>query len=87
MAVKAVGTPEGSSHIELSAEETEQLQAREKEGIDAAVAYQKVKYKDDRKKAYGDIGDQLDMIFKDQLNGTTIWKDHIESVKAAHPKG
>lgn len=45
------------------------------------------KYKDDRREAYGDIGDQLDMIFKDQLNGTTIWKDHIESVKAAHPKG
>ena len=46
----------------------------------------KIKYKSDRKKAYGDIGDQLDMQYKDQLNGTTTWKDHIAKVKSDHPK-
>ena len=48
--------------------------------------YAKVKYKDDRKKAYGDIGDQLDMRYKDLLNGTTTWKDHVAKVKSDHPK-
>lgn len=34
--------------------------------------------------AYGSIGDQLDMQYKDALNGTTTWKDHIAAVKAAN---
>ena len=37
-----------------------------------------------RKVAYGDIGAQLDMQYKDLLNGTTTWKDHIAAVKAAN---
>ena len=44
------------------------------------------KYKDDRREAYGDIGAQLDMIYWDQVNDTTTFKDHIASVKAAHSK-
>tara|TARA_R100000781_G_scaffold62851_1_gene39853 strand:- start:1822 stop:2082 length:261 start_codon:yes stop_codon:yes gene_type:complete len=43
-------------------------------------------YKDNRRKAYGDLGDQLDMQYKDQLNGTTTWKDHVTKVKSDHPK-
>lgn len=37
-----------------------------------------------RKVAYGDVGAQLDMQYKDALNGTTTWKDHIAAVKAAN---
>ena len=37
-----------------------------------------------RKISYGDIGEQLDMQYKDALNGTTTWKDHIAAVKAAN---
>ncbi len=37
-------------------------------------------------RVYPSIGDQLDMQFKDALNGTTTWIDTIEAVKAAHPK-
>jgi len=44
------------------------------------------KYKDDRRKAYADIGDQLDMQYWDGVNGTTVWADHVAAVKAAHPK-
>jgi hypothetical protein len=44
------------------------------------------KYKDDRRIAYASLGDQLDMQYKDQLNGTTTWKDHIAKVKSDHPK-
>ena len=44
------------------------------------------KYKDDRLAAYGPVEDQLDMMYWDQVNGTTIWRDHVAAVKAAHPK-
>ena len=41
---------------------------------------------DIRREAYGPIGDQLDEIYWDQVNGTTNWKDHVAAVKAANPK-
>ena len=37
-----------------------------------------------RKVAYGDIGEQLDMQYRDAVSGTTEWKDHIAAVKAAN---
>ena len=39
-----------------------------------------------RQEAYGFIGDQLDMQYKDAVNGTTTWKDHIAKVKSDNPK-
>ena len=39
-----------------------------------------------RREAYGSIGDQLDMQYKDSVNGTTIWKDHVSAVKVKYPK-
>ena len=44
------------------------------------------KYKDDRRAAYGPVEDQLDMMYWDKVNATTVWPDHIAAVKAAHPK-
>ena len=35
---------------------------------------------------YPSIGDQLDMIYHDQVDGTTTFKDAIQVVKDAHPK-
>ena len=32
------------------------------------------------------MGDQLDMIYKDNKNGTTTHKDAVEAVKAKYPK-
>ena len=46
---------------------------------------QHISYALQRQVAYGPIGDQLDMIYKDQVNGTTTFKDHVEAVKAAQP--
>ena len=43
-------------------------------------------YARSRATAYAPIGDQLDMQYWDEVNGTTTWKDHIADVKAAHPK-
>ena len=36
--------------------------------------------------AYGPVGDELDMIYRDQKNGTTEFKDHIDNVKATTTK-
>ena len=40
----------------------------------------------DRKAAYLPIEEQLDMQYKDEINGTTTWKDHIAQVKSDNPK-
>ena len=39
-----------------------------------------------RQAEFPSIGDQLDMQYHDQLNGTTTWKDAITKVKADNPK-
>jgi hypothetical protein len=39
-----------------------------------------------RASAYDSIGNQLDMIYKDNLNGTTTHKESVEAVKAKYPK-
>ena len=46
-----------------------------------------VPYQDKRIQAYGSIGDQLDMQYRDLKDGTTEWKDHIAKVKLDIPKG
>jgi hypothetical protein len=43
-------------------------------------------YKYARHKAYKPIKEQLDMQYWDEINGTTIWKDHITQVKTDNPK-
>ena len=43
-------------------------------------------YVDTRRRAYGNIGDQLDMQYHDAVDDTTTWKDHVKSVKDANPK-
>lgn len=39
-----------------------------------------------RQEAYGSIAEQLDMMYWDGVNGTTVWADHIAQVKADNPK-
>lgn len=38
-----------------------------------------------RRAAYGSIEDQMDMQYKDNINSTTTWKDHVAAVKSANP--
>ena len=40
----------------------------------------------ERVRSYLSFGEQLDMQYRDQMNGTTEWKDHITAVKAANAK-
>tara|TARA_R110000824_G_C15076584_1_gene663923 strand:- start:149 stop:460 length:312 start_codon:yes stop_codon:yes gene_type:complete len=46
-----------------------------------ALAYSRA-----RQAEYDSIGNQLDMIYKDNLNGTTTHKASVEAVKAKYPK-
>lgn len=55
-----------------------------KDGIDTTVL--NPSYAELRAAAYPPIADQLDMQFKDALNGTTTWFDAIAAVKAQYPK-
>ena len=43
-------------------------------------------YAQRRANDYKPISEQLDMLYWDNVDGTTLWKDHIASVKALHPK-
>ena len=44
-------------------------------------------YARNRQAEFPSIGDQLDMQYWDQVNGTTTWKDALAKVKADNPKG
>ena len=52
--------------------------------LDAGLAA--TQYQRDRKEEYPSIEDQLDMIYWDKKNGTTVWDDAVEAVKAKYPK-
>jgi hypothetical protein len=52
--------------------------------IELTEEYEALQYQRDRQ--YPLIGDQLDMQYHDQLNGTTTWKDAIAKVKSDNPK-
>jgi hypothetical protein len=59
--------------------------------IDAELArlqaeYDAQQYQRDRAKEYPSIKEQLDMQYWDSVNGTTIWQDTINAIKAKYPK-
>ncbi len=52
----------------------------------AAIEQAATQYITDRRKAYGSIEEQLDMIYWDKKNGTNKWVEAIDKVKSDHPK-
>ena len=50
------------------------------------TAYDNNAYQRDRATAYPTWQDQMDMQYKDLLNGTTTWKDAVAKVKSDNPK-
>ena len=52
--------------------------------VEVQADYDAKQYQRDR--VYPSIGDQLDMQYKDLLNGTTTWKDAVAKVKLDNPK-
>jgi len=78
---------ENGVDIQLTPEEEAARDAEEaKAAQDKADYLANEKYKDDRREAYGNIGDQLDMQYWDNVNDTTVWADHVAAVKLANPK-
>ena len=43
-------------------------------------------YVEKRAAEYPAIGEQLDMIYWDKVNGTTVWQDTIAAIKEKYPK-
>ena len=61
----------------------EQILAKQTE---LQTAYDNNAYQRDRATAYPTWQDQMDMQYKDLLNGTTTWKDAVAKVKSDNPK-
>ena len=76
--------------VDLTAEEIAALNtadAIENQKIaDARVIYDNNEYQRDRASKYPELKEQLDMQYKDLLNGTTTWKDAVAKVKSDNPK-
>ena len=60
---------------QLASYETAGNTAETNSGIDAT-----------RKSQYGTWREQMEMIYKDQKNGTTTFKDHCDKVRSDNPK-
>ena len=43
-------------------------------------------YIEKRLSEYPNIGEQLDMIYWDKVNGTTLWQEKITEIKQKYPK-
>jgi len=69
----------------ISNEDILAKQAELKADFDAKQ-YQRDRIKRPEDGGYPDIGDQLDMIYHDQVDGTTTFKDAIKAIKDAIPK-
>jgi len=74
-------TPHGN--IPFTSEEEAKYDAEEKLAKENLAQFG---YINKRKREFPDYGEQLDMQYHDQLDGTTTWKDAIAKVKSDNPK-
>ena len=83
-------TPPGGDDVVVPLTPAEQVEVDASnaawEAPEAVKARRNELIKEKRQAEYGPIGDQLDMIYHDEVDGATKWKDHIAAVKAANPK-
>ena len=54
--------------------------------LELQVEYDAKQYQRDRASKYPELKEQLDLQYKDLLNGTTTWKDAVAKVKTDNPK-
>ena len=80
----------GETYSSLIWDSKDQTKPTEAEFNNAVTAwnreYDAQEYARDRAPAYPSVGDQLDMIYKDNKNSTTTHADAVEAVKAKFPK-
>jgi hypothetical protein len=82
-----VATIDGGKEVDCTQKDIDDIEARKASRAKEVEAFKKTQYQLDRKAEYLSIGDQLDMQYKDLINGTTTWKDHVAKVKSDNPKG
>jgi hypothetical protein len=69
--------------VELTVEEIEQVELE----IQQAIAEKDANaWLESRISEYPSIEEQMDMMYWDNVNGTTVWKDTIEAIKEKYPK-
>ncbi|HYI27565.1 MAG TPA: hypothetical protein VD863_06905 [Bradyrhizobium sp.] len=66
-----------------SADEIEEKSVTEKQ---FEALRPKPTWREKRREAYPDVATQLDMLWHDQVEGTTTWRDAIRAVKEQFPK-
>ena len=76
----------GRKLVPFTAEEETHKAAKTAKMDDRKAAFQAKKYQRDRKAAYGELGDQLDMQYHDLVDGTETWKSHVSKVKSDNAK-
>ena len=64
----------------------EERAAKEAEIAAAAAEAAATEYQRLRAVAYPSLQDQMDMLYWDNVNGTTTWQDAIAAIKAQYPK-
>ena len=70
-------------NLDIAKPTSSQLDSYETAGNETE-AEAKILYK--RRKQYGTWESQMEMIYKDQKNGTTTFKDHCDKVRSDNPK-
>tara|TARA_R110002020_G_scaffold33916_3_gene102955 strand:+ start:12727 stop:12984 length:258 start_codon:yes stop_codon:yes gene_type:complete len=75
----------GVGKVQLTSEEETARDAEEAQAIKDSEEYAKVAYKDKRKVAYPEIGDQLDALYHAGVFSKEM-ADKIKAVKDANPK-
>ena len=98
MATKEELTTEATAEVEAAKPMYKQVNSERLEYTDTDYAQavtdlanrkwntQQFGYIEARQEAYGSVQDQLDMQYWDEVNSTTVWKDHIAKVKSDNPK-
>ena len=100
--IHAVQWDGSSGHVEYKSKDNTTLSSNEYESYitlhsnektrqeqtiqDAETAALAPLWERNRLSEYGSIGEQLDMLYWDGKNGTTLWQDHIDAVKEKYPK-
>ena len=82
-----VATIDGGKEVDCTQAEIDAIEAIKASRVKEVEDLKATQYQRDRKAEYLSIGDQLDMQYKDLINGTTTWKDHVAKVKSDNPKG
>lgn len=73
--------------VPLTPQEESDLLMKEAQTVkDSASLQAATAYIAERVAAYPAVGDQLDMMYKDKINGTTVWQDTISTIKTKFPK-